>query len=185
MDSRRKIFRTCFSCLVSQNLDENPEQYIKTHFGGQYSEYEYIIQNSEIIPVPKAILDEISVEKPKNRRKKINIFDLIRNRRHRDRTTEASCSKPDTEHNMQVEYHPAEPNPPNSIEEKWKKTKMLDTKLPLDKHYNPCYLHLCPDKTICRECKSGSENKDDILKRMLLPPAQRSAQQNSPNTQVL
>lgn len=170
-------------------VDEDPEEYIKNNFGDQYSEYEYIIENLALTAVPKALLDEIPRENPKKKvKKKLNIKSIVSKK---DKTEENAKSQNAPSSEIAVESNNGaqdqiseDPHSFTAPEDRIKKNKLFGPGCSQDVRYNPCYVHLCPDKDACTECKLGAEDKKDVLRRMLLPPGQRNPQQNPLKAQV-
>lgn len=180
MEPKRNIFVKCMSCFGTPPAEEDPEEYIKNNFGSQYTEYEYVIENLAVTPVPKALLDEISAnavcEKKKNRSetiKKVAVPSI----------NEVS----DAEVISRNIVPPCEILPDATIrpEDRLKKNKIFSAGGSQDIRYNPCYVHLCSDKNACTECKMGSDNKKDILRRMLVPPGPINPQANPLKPQVI
>lgn len=189
MDPKRNIFLKCLPCLAPPPVEEDPEEYIKKNFGEQYSEYEYVIENLAITAVPKALLDEIPSEKSKKHKE---------NKKKDIKSAETKISKKDKKSNDDLasqntlvepggethDYISEEAQSSKVPEDRMKKNRIFGAGGLPDIRYNPCYLHLCPDKNACRECKMGPDDKKDILRRMLLPPGQFCSQPNPLKTQV-
>lgn len=188
MDLRRSIFQKCMPCLKAPvEEDTGPEEYIKRNFGDQYTEYEYVIENLALTAVPKAILDEIPPEKPKKKFKKVSI-NLSGVKKEKNRVKQKNCnvSPRKSEENVEKteDLLAEEAHSSNTPEDRTRRSKIFGPVCSQDIRYTPCYLHLCADKNACRECKLGPDNKKEILRRMLLPPGQRSQQRTPFKMQV-
>lgn len=187
MDPKRNIFLKCMPCLGAPPVDEDPEEYIKNTFGSQYTEYEYVIENLAVTPVPKALLDEISANPTGKKKKQIKIV----NNKNRVITGQEeifdneSISINNVQSNKEsCDGLPDDTHLSNKPEDRVKKNKIFGAGGSQDIRYNPCYVHLCADKDACTECKQGPDNKRDILRRMLLPPGAINPQANPLNPQV-
>lgn len=183
MDPRRSLFKKCMPCLGAP-IEQDPEVYIKKTFGDQYSEYEYVIENLAITAVPKALLDEVPSEKPKKTKKKLRIKSPSNNTEtahENGETSKESTSKKELELKKKPPVNAIGDLKSSTAQDRLGKNKLFGGDVP----YNPCYLHLCPNKNACRECKLSPENKQDILRRMLVPPGHINVQTNPLIKQVI
>lgn len=188
MDPKKNIFLKCLPCLGTANDDDNPEEYIKKNFGDQYSEYEYVIENLAITAVPTALLDAIPAEKPKKKTKnkfKIKSKVTKKNPIENDKESSPETTTRDEQNLTKEVKHKLPENSSLLQEDRVRKNKFFRASgCSQDVRYNPCYLHLCPEKNACMECKLGSENKKDLLRRMLVPPGSMNLYQNPLKSQV-
>lgn len=199
MDPKRNIFVKCMPCFGVTHTEEDPEEYIKNNFGSQYTEYEYVIENLLVTPVPKALLDEISTSKPSSKKKKTKEKTKVIKTNRDAGKDEISVAESTSKNNVLPEKvnsdflpegvhfsnNPEGVHFSNKPEECLMKNKIFGAGGSQDIRYNPCYVHLCSDKNACTECKMGPDNKKDILRRMLLPPGPINLQANPLKPQVI